>query len=186
MDAAVIAAALSAVATALAAFATWKAPITAARIAETLRRDSAAADERRRLRLHVFATLMSERKTLWSPEAVRTLNLIDVVFHDSRPVRDAWAELFASYDSNRRVPEHIQDERANKLLLAMAADLGLADGLRPDDLTRVYFPQTLWERAQIEMLERRAYLRRLQGGDSPSGNVTPSSEARDAFPPRPS
>jgi hypothetical protein len=98
------AAIFSAIATGLAAFATWRAPTAAARLAETLRRDSERAQERQKNKLHVFAMLMQERAAIYSENAVRALNLIDVVFVDSpeslscRPPssRSPWPRLAAS------------------------------------------------------------------------------------------
>ena len=88
-----IAAIFSAVATGFAAVASWRAPITAARLAERLRRDMQQSEERRRQKIQVFTTLMQERSAIWTEAAVRALNGIDVVFNDARPVREAWAAL---------------------------------------------------------------------------------------------
>lgn len=60
------AAAFSAIATALAAFATWSAPRAAAKLAESLRRDAERGQERQRNKLHVFATLMQERAAIYT------------------------------------------------------------------------------------------------------------------------
>jgi hypothetical protein len=107
------AAIFSAIATGLAAFATWRAPTAAARLAETLRRDSERAQERQKNKLHVFAMLMQERAAIYSENAVRALNLIDVVFVDSRKVREAWAELFLIFSTNP-IPPHVLEERFAK------------------------------------------------------------------------
>jgi hypothetical protein len=183
--ASVIAAAFSAIATALAAYATWKGPIHAAKLAEELRRKSSAEEESRRLKLQVFTSLMAHRAAYFVEEAVRSLNLIDIVFHDNRTVRNAWAELFASFDGTKRIPEHVQDERFDKLLNTMAADLGLSGALLPDDLRRIYHPKPLAEAALLERLERQNRLQKILGNSGPTANSAPISSLNDYWPPRP-
>jgi hypothetical protein len=183
--ASVIAAVFSAIATALAAFATWKGPIHAAKLAEDLRRKAAAEDERRKLRLQVFTTLMAHRAIIYDAEAVKNFNLIDVVFHDSRDVRDAWAKFFASLDGVKKIPRHVQDELLHRLLNAMAADLGLSGSLVPDDLSRVYYPDALAEAAYVEGLDRRARLQLLRGGSGPAANSAAAMVGQDNWPPPP-
>jgi predicted ATPase len=130
---ALLAAMFSAIATAFAAFATWSAPRAAARLAESLRREAERHDERQRRKLHVFSTLMQERAQIYSDNGVRALNLIDVVFNESREVRETWSELFLAFQM-KPLLQHVIDERLRKLLGAIARDIGLADELRTDDL----------------------------------------------------
>lgn len=168
---------------ALAAFATWRAPLSAAELAEQLRQAHQLIDERRRHKLNVFATLMQERAALHSVDGVRALNLIDVVFHDCRPVREAWTELHLSFDSSRNIPRHAQDERLRILLIAMATDLGLGDQLRNDDFGRVYYPTALSEEEFVRQLERKAAIARLQGQPA-SANTAPEA-VKSLWPPAP-
>ena len=165
----VIAAVASAIATAFAAFATWHAPRSAAKLAETLRRGAERSDQRQRYKLHLFATLMQERAAIYTENAVRVLNTIDVVFHDSRPVREAWAELFLVFSMNP-IPPHVLDERLRKLLIAMAQDIGLGDELRVDDIGRVYYPKALTEERSIKDIQRQQLLAALQG-DTAAANT---------------
>ncbi|MCA3312367.1 MAG: hypothetical protein ING24_13160 [Roseomonas sp.] len=185
IDASVIAACFSAIATALAAIATWRGPIEAARLAEELRQTAAAEEEKNRLKIQVFNSLMAHRAAFWVEESVRNLNLIDVVFHDSRAVRDAWADLFASFDKTKNFPEHVTNERFHKLLSVMASDLGLSKSLLPDDLRRIYYPEMLAETALLEQLERKNRLEKLAGGSRPTANSAPISSSNDYWPPRP-
>lgn len=178
----VIAAFLSAVATALAAFATWRGPRSAAKLAEELRRESDKQNEAKRLKLFVFTSLMQERAYLASSEAVRALNLIDVVFHESREVRESWADLFLAFNPERQVPTHATEERVRRLLRAMATDIGIADSLRVDDFGRVYYPTALAEEEELRRRERQNALRRLQGNTAPTENAAMTSEL---WPPRP-
>src|SRR5262249_44839243 len=90
----------AAIATSKAITATRKAPIDAAQLAASLQE----ANERRRLKLWVFATVMQNRHFMGETESVRALNLIDTVFHDVPPVRDAWANLYAALNDRRNFP----------------------------------------------------------------------------------
>ena len=121
-----MAAFFSALATGLAAWATWRAPRAAAKLAEELRRQGDRNQEHQKNKLHVFAMLLQERAAIYSENGVRALNLVDVVFNDSREVRDAWAELFQIFLTDP-IPPHVLEERLRKLLVAMAKDIGLAD-----------------------------------------------------------
>ncbi|WP_010184799.1 DUF6680 family protein [Sphingomonas sp. PAMC 26605] len=159
---------LSAIAATAAAIATWRAPISAARIAENLRRQGDTVVERNRFRLTVFAQVMQGRAEIWSEETVRAINSIDVAFNDVPPVREAWAELFQAL-SSPEIAIHVREERLRKLLKEMSISLGLADTLRLDDFARVYFPTAVQEERQVRDLQRRADLRKLMG-DPPAAD----------------
>lgn len=174
---------LAVMATGLAAYATWRAPLSAAELAEQLRQASEKQSERRRLKQFVFATLMQERASLATTEGVRALNLIDVIYYDCRDVREAWAELYLSFDGSKKLPQHVQEERLRKLLIAMAEDLGVADQLRSDDFGRVYYPNALAEEERVRQLERQSALARLQG-QTPTAN-TSGPQTASLWPPKP-
>lgn len=169
-DALVIAACLSAVAAIAAAVATWRAPISAARIAESLRRAGDKTSERQRFRLNVFAQIMQGRAEIWAEDSVRALNSIDVAFSDSRPVREAWVELYQALDTAPLV-KHVFEEKTRKLLQEMAKDLGLADNLRLDDFARIYFPKAMREERDVAFLRRQAALRQFAEPSQPAENV---------------
>jgi hypothetical protein len=179
----ILAAFLSALATLFAAIATWRGPLSAATMAQKLRHQSEQESEKRRLKLHVFATIMQERAFIASTDAVRALNLIDVVFREANDVREAWAELFLAYDPTHNIPDHAKEERLRKLLRAMASDLGIGDGLRSDDLGRIYYPNALAQEEQVRRLERESALKRLQGQLSPTANT--AAPQQGPWPPRP-
>lgn len=181
----VVAAFLSAVATGIAAWAAWKGPVAAARAAEDLRRSNDDIYERRRLKMWVFSTLMQERAYIASIDAVRALNLIDVVFRDATEVREAWANLFLAYATDSTVPRHVQEERLRLLLREMALDLGIANSLRGDDLGRVYYPQAIEEEERLRQMERKVALSRIQSQLNPTANTVVDSPAPVVWPPRP-
>jgi hypothetical protein len=179
---ALLAAIFSAIATGLAAFATWKAPIVAAKLAEGLRRNAEHDNERLRQKLYVFSTLMQERAEPHSDNGVRALNLVDVVFSDSPAVRDAWAELYAAFQMQPFLP-HVATERLQRLLSAIAKDIGLANNLRSDDLNRVYRPVVQQQEQFIRDMQRRQTLARLQGENAAGASDTSTSST--IWPPRP-
>jgi hypothetical protein len=169
-----LAAIFSAIATGLAAYATWRAPMAAALLAEKLRSDSDRVSERQRQKIYVFSTLMQERAQIHSDNGVRVLNLVDLVFSESPEVRDAWAELYAAF-SLKPLPPHVITEKLLRLLTAMAKDIGLANELRSDDLSRVYHPVVQEQEQFIRDMQRQQTLKRLMG----------ESGASDAGPPNP-
>jgi hypothetical protein len=172
----------SAVATGFAALATWAAPRAAAKLAESLRRDGERQSERQRHKLHVFATLMQERAQIHSDKGVRALNLIDVVFNESREVREAWSELFLAFHMKPLV-QHVIDERLRRLLGTIAKDIGLSDELRTDDLGRVYFPIVQAQEQFIKDMQRQQIMASLQGQEA-AGASTPALE-NTPWPPKP-
>lgn len=171
----------SAIATAFAAFATWSAPRAAAKLAESLRRDAERHDQRHRQKLALFAALMQERADISSENGVRALNLIDIVFNESRQVREAWSELFLAFHI-KPYQQHVVDERLRKLLGVIAKDIGLADELRTDDLGRVYIPTVQAQDHFIKNMQRQQLLASLQSQNPPQASATVSNTL---WPPKP-
>jgi hypothetical protein len=180
---ALIAAFFSAVATALAAWATWRAPLAAAQMAERLRRDAEQAQERQRQKHLVFATLMQERAAIYSESAVRALNIIDVVFSDVREVREAWATLFYDFQPQNNIPIHVQHEHIRQLLATIARDIGLGDQFRIEDLNRVYLPTPLAQERFIRDMQRQQALAALQNQTAPAANTAAAQST--VWPPPP-
>jgi hypothetical protein len=175
----------AAVATSKAVTATRKAPVDAAHVAASLQE----ANERRRLKLWVFATVMQNRHFLAEMESVKALNLIDTVFHDAPAVRDSWANLFSALNDQRNFPPTgptpVIDERRTALLSSMARELGLIQDFRPDDFTRVYLPQTVVSEIQIRDMQRRAALNALSGQLPATPTTAAASPPPLLFPPPP-
>lgn len=176
---------MSAVATALAAYATWQGPRSAALLAESMRRKGEQEAQQRQQKLYIFATLMQERAFIATTEAVRVLNLIDVVYNDSAEVREAWADLFMALDPARKIPPHEQATLLRCLLIAMAKNIGLSDGLKVNDFARIYYPDAIAQEAELRRLQMEAGLRSLRGqSSSPPGQGGPPSLGPQ-FPPKP-
>jgi hypothetical protein len=172
----------SAIATALAAFAAWRAPMSAAKLAEKLRRDGEQGAERQKQKMYVFSLLMQERAEIYSDNGVRALNLIDIVFNESREVRNAWSELYGAFEM-RPLVQHLIDERLRRLLSAMAQDIGLSDQLRNDDLGRVYFPLVQQQNQFIRDMQRQQAFANLQGQGAAGAAAAVNPDA--LRPPRP-
>jgi len=170
------AAIFSAVATAFAAFAAWRAPLSAATLAESLRRDAERYDELQRRKMEVLTVLMQERARINSDECVRALNSIDIVFADSREVREAWAELLLAFNLQPLVM-HVLEERLRRLLAAIAKEVGIADQLRIDDLGRVYYPTSQQQEQLIKDMQRPLILNSLMQKNAAGAN--------SLFPPKP-
>lgn len=183
----VLAAFLSAVAAAASAIAAWRGPISAAKMAESLRSVSELANDQRRFKLNIFASLMQERAELYSSEGVRALNSIDIAFYNSPNVREAWSELYQSFHSNESnpIPPHVQDERLRKLLREMSLVLGFSESLRIDDFSRVYLPNALLDEKQVRRLQTRATLAQLTGTNTIVPNEEASTELASRWPPKP-
>jgi len=175
-----LAAVFSAIATGFAAFGSINAPKVAAKLAESLRRESEIHNERQKHKMNVLSMLMQERAQIYSENAVQALNLIDIVFNDSPEVREAWSELFLSFQIVPIVP-HVTDERLRKLLGAMAKDIGLSDKLRNDDLGRVYHPEIRAQEQFIKDTQRKLTLTSLLGQNSTIAN----NSSQTPWPPKP-
>jgi len=150
-----------------------------------MRRDAEQTAEKRRTKLSVFGQLMEQRAAWYSERAVQAFNLIDIIFIESRAVRDAWAEFFASLDENKGIPEHEKNRRFRALLLTMAKDLNLDDGLRLDDFERVYYPTALAEEHNLRILQRQEALRLFRANTPPSANSASTPSVNKLFPPSP-
>lgn len=159
---ATVAAFLSFFATIFAAWATWKGPQTAALLAETIRARSEIENEQRRMKLNIFSTLMQERATIASLDAVRMLNSIDFVFAESANVREAWAELFDVFKQMEPSNSRTREEKIRNLLKEMAKELGLSETLKFDDLGRIYYPNALAREEELKLLQQEAALRQMR------------------------
>ena len=182
---AVGAAFLSAVATAFAAVATFRGPSQAARLANELRKQSETESEKQRLKMWVFTSIMQERATINAPDSVRALNLIDVVFLDSREVREAWAELLIGLDRYQEIGTALIDEKIRRLLIEMAKDLQVADSLRLDDIGRIYVPNSMAEENEIAARHRALTLEELRGGHRSKSNRENEQKLLEQWPPKP-
>jgi hypothetical protein len=167
--------------------ATTDAPINAARLAALLAEEQSKKAEQERRRMYIFAVLMGARRAVYTPEVVTAFNLIDVIFHDCREVREAWAELYAAYADSRHNSEQgtaLRDEKLKALLLRMAHALSIEAELRFEDISRVYVPESLSQQAIIDSLQRERRFRELTTPDQANAAAPPPAPPparNDAF-----
>jgi hypothetical protein len=126
----------------VAVWATFKAPERAAQFAETLRLQSAEEEQSKRLKLWVFTTLMQYRSAIANINAVSALNVIDVVFHDDRDVRDAW-RLFLTCANTKPLNSAMLIDRYNAILEKMSRNLNLLTSITVFDIQNSYYPEGL-------------------------------------------
>ncbi|RYU62667.1 hypothetical protein ERW51_18740 [Aliivibrio finisterrensis] len=98
--------------------------------------------QKRRDRLDIFKTLMTTRENNLTLDFVKSVNAIDVVFHNRSSVREAWRELYNSYNTSDPDLKRISDNHT-KLLEAMAKDLGYKDQITWEHITSSYTPNWL-------------------------------------------
>ena len=120
--------------------------------------------ESRKRKLHVLDTLMAYRGRLVSPEPVRALNLIDVVFYDSLMVRSKWAELFAEFERGRQLSGdelaasfNKRDDLTAELIAIMSTALGYTFTHNVIK-SRRYNPQGFVDEDEYQMAARKAIL----------------------------
>lgn len=180
------AALLSAIATIAAAIAAFRGPISAAQYSEKLRKLSESQTEKRRLKMWIFTIIMQERATLHSPDCVRALNLIDVVFNDTLDVRESWAELYDAFKTENDIPIHVREERTRDLLKKMSVDLSLSDSLRMDDLGRIYYPNSIADENELNDRRRKVELSRLRQVTTEEVDAETNEQLSiDKWPPKP-
>ena len=161
--------AVAAVSTFLAAcvavWATFRAPKTAAYFAETLRSTNERIEESRRLKLFVFTTLMQFRSQIASYNSVAALNLIDVVFMDSKEVREAWRDFHLSTAATPFVMATTV-ERYHAIIEKISRDLGLNQEITISDIRQSYYPKGLGEMDEAALLETQDKLQRFRTQNS--------------------
>lgn len=180
---ATLAAFLSFIATLLAAIATWRGPRSAALLAEKIRHEKEASAEIRRMRMHVFSTLMQERATIASVDSVRMLNSIDFIFNDVQAVREAWAELYILFQTDGVPHPQLKEEKVRTLLKTMATNLGMSGSLKVNDLGRIYYPNALAIDDQIRRLQQERALSAMLPQSTEQSVF--SQETLNKFPPAP-
>jgi hypothetical protein len=104
--------------------------------------------EQRERQLSILGTLVATRhEPTVSAEVVRSLNLIDLVFHDKRSVRGLWHEYYdmLSNEGLNNPNGFEQRNKKNKELIAeMARVLGYGKDVSYLDVDRIYSPVGTW------------------------------------------
>ncbi len=112
----------------------------------------------------VFETAVSYRYFISEEENVKSLNSIDIVFHNNSKVRLAWKEYLDETDKRPENQQTIADKYI-RLLEEMSHACGYKN-IRWDDLKRYYYPSGLSNRKiqeytlkemQIKVAEKTAF-----------------------------
>ena len=156
-----IAAILTLGAAGLAVWATFRAPKLAAQFAEQLRTDSQLDDEKRRLKLYVFTTLMQYRAAIANPNCVAALNLIDVAFIDDLGTRNAWKDFCHATDPKNSLI-HTITERYIQILDKMSQGLGLSSQISIFDVRACYYPESMGKFDEAALLEAEDKIQRFK------------------------
>jgi Family of unknown function (DUF6680) len=107
--------------------------------------------ERRQHQFQILGTLIATRAEPLSPEAVRALNVIDLVFHDKDSVRRLWREYFDMLNNQGLNNPQGFAQRSKKnleLITEMAKSLGYGRAISHLDVDRVYYPVGAWAQTQ--------------------------------------
>jgi hypothetical protein len=119
--------------------------------------------ERQDAKLHLFLTLMAQRRSLPPTiDLVKALNLIDVVFADTPLVLEWWHKYF-EHLSNPPSNQNFQPREHTYLtmLSAMARSLGYKK-LEQTDIDKFYSPQAHVDQIQMNSQIQSELLRVLQ------------------------
>lgn len=98
--------------------------------------------EKRKDKMQIFQCLMTRRATGWAAiDAVNALNSIDIIFCDSKDVRQQWKVLLSK--SRPDIPKQEYYLEQCKLLELMANDLGYKDKITWETIQMPYYPDGL-------------------------------------------
>ena len=124
--------------------------------------------ERRDSKRWVLTTLLATRHAQITDEAVRALNLIDIVFHDSKRLRSLWREYFEMLNNEGLNNPSGWSQRQTKnleMITAMAHALGYGRAITHIDVTRVYYPVGLGQQTRRNEDISDELLRVLKGSN---------------------
>lgn len=123
------------------------APVAAVLIGQCLQNRA----NKRKDKMEIFKSLMIARNG-WSPESVRALNIIDIVFADDKNVRARWKEYFdkVCVENPSETDLNKIKKCQDKLLEAMAVSLGYKDKVTWETIQNPYVPRGMIEAEQMQ------------------------------------
>lgn len=100
--------------------------------------------EKRKDKMNVFMSVMTFRYG-WSPEGVKALNSIHIVFSDDKDVRACWRKYYQSLCEPATDTNGLQhrEDLMYALLESMAKNLGYSDKITKADIRDPYVPQAM-------------------------------------------
>lgn len=118
-------------------------PILALLISQSLQ----AKHEKQSEKLQILKTLMTQRILPKSVEYVNALNTIDIIFADSKSVREAYKSLYESY--HQKDFDYTKSQtKLTKLIEAIVADVGYKEKITWDTIQQPYYP--IWLDNEIQ------------------------------------
>jgi len=100
----------------------------------------------RRDKMDVFMSVMTFRYG-WSPEGVKALNSIHIVFFDDKNVRECWRKYYMELCKEISNDEELKrrEDAMYALLESMARNLGYTDEITREDIRNPYVPKQMAE-----------------------------------------
>lgn len=162
------------------------APIVAVWIGQKLQ----DRQERRKDKLEIFKTLMMSRNS-WSPDSVRALNILDIVFADDEKARAAWKDYYEKLwvnDPDKPTDAELikMQEAQYELLETMAKSLGYKDKITWKTIQKPYKPkgmgeieqnQRKYQEGQLALAEIAMAMKNGQFPDAPGSATTEGTRA---------
>jgi len=145
---------------------------------------------KRKDKLEIFKTLMANR-IIWTPESVRAMNTIDIVFSKDKKVREAWKEYYSALcipNPNEIQVKQIQQAQI-KLLEAMAVSLGYKDKITWETIQNPYMPQGMVDsmgqqqviqNGQVEMAKAASIIAQIVATNSMNGTTEKQEDKPNA------
>lgn len=102
--------------------------------------------ELRKDKMNVFMSVMTFRYG-WSPEGVKALNSIHIVFSEDKEVRACWRKYYEELCKKATTNEDLKnrEDAMYALLESMAKNLGYRDDITKEDIKNPYMPQAMMD-----------------------------------------
>lgn len=137
--------------------------------------------QKRADKMNVLCHLMRSRLYGWDYQSLNAVNLIDIIFVDSKKVREQWHIYFDRCKIENPSEVQLKDisDARNKLIEEIANDLGYKDKITWDQIQNVYYPNGIHacivnqNKYQEEQLKLINYLNRQFEFKDQSDNKNP-------------
>ncbi len=94
-------------------------------------------------KMKILIDLMTSKIYGWTPQSINSMNVIDIIFSDSKNVKGAWHKFFDLCKINNPSEHQLKDIDASrcKLIEEIAVDLGYKGKLTWEEIQSFYLPQ---------------------------------------------
>lgn len=141
--------------------------------------------EKRKEKVQILKVLMTQRFTTKNIEYVNALNLIDIVFVDSKSVRGAYKNLYNEYattmdlniENNKQIYLDKIKKATTQLIEAIIKEIGYKDKITWDEIQEPYVPQWLSDEVflRTELSNAQVQFANFVKTLTPQNNVTSST-----------